>query len=300
MQEYIIKLDKLTKKFGTFDAVNQVNLEIPRCCFALIGPNGSGKSTIISMLLGLSRPSEGTGTIFQYKIWKDREKINEIVGFVPEYTAFNEELTAYDLIKYTLGLRLSTHIPEQYLEEVEISRLFWRKKIKTYSRGMKQRLAIGIAIAANPPVLILDEPLQNLDPIGRESMIKLLRKLRIKGTTILFTSHVIQDIQEIADYIAIINRGKIKFVGHKLLLAQTTGVFEFELKSPNNKLNEIYTLLQDKNKFQSALPYLLEDSIIFKSKTPYSILTWAQSIDREVLIQPTSSGFYKIYEKAME
>ena len=205
----ILKTTDLCKNFKGQMAVNNVSLNIRRnSVYGLLGPNGAGKSTILKMLTGISKPTSGT-IEFNGSEWK-RENLKDI-GALIEMPPLYENLTAYENLKVRttlLGLK-----EEQISEVLEIVGLTdtGKKRAGQFSLGMKQRLGIAIALLNNPKLLILDEPTNGLDPIGIEELRGLIRSFSEKGITVILSSHILSEVQQIADDIGIIAGGVLGY-----------------------------------------------------------------------------------------
>ncbi|QLI80986.1 ABC transporter ATP-binding protein [Chitinibacter fontanus] len=210
----ILELSKSykTKTNGVKLAVNQISLECaPGETFGFIGPNGAGKSTTIKILTGVIQPDSGHAYIFGKDIRNPQSR--QGVGYVPENPYLNDSLTPFDILSCTLQIHGSK--PEQpakhimhWLEELDIAQVS-KKKIRSFSKGMTQRTAIAQALCINPKLLILDEPLSGLDPIGRRDVIQLLNKYKEQGGSIFMTSHVLYDIEQLADNVGFIKDGQL-------------------------------------------------------------------------------------------
>ena len=213
--DYIIKTQGLTKQYKKFTAVNNVSLHIKKgSIYGFLGPNGAGKSTTMKMLLGLTEPTSGTFTIDKKMFPKDRLNILKATGSFIESPAFYGNLTGYenlDIIRRILGL------PEKEVEDaLELVGLseFGNRLAKKYSLGMKQRLGLASALIGRPPILILDEPTNGLDPAGIHEIRNLIKSLpKLYTCTVLISSHMLSEIELIADNIGILNHGNLLFEG---------------------------------------------------------------------------------------
>ena len=217
MSETVIKLENLTKKFGNFTAVNSINLEVRRGeTIGLVGPNGAGKTTTIKMIAKILRPNAGKILIrTNDSELKDLARVSSTVskiGFLIDITNFYN-MTGYQLLKYFAKIQ---RYPKDKLENRidELLELFklseWKhERVRNYSKGMTQKLGIIQAILHDPDIIILDEPQTGLDPLARIEIRKYLRKLSKLGKTIFVASHMLYEIAEICDKIALINYGKI-------------------------------------------------------------------------------------------
>ena len=199
--DYMITTKQLTKKYKTFTAVNNVSLHIRRgSIYGFLGPNGAGKSSTMKMLLGLTAPTKGSFTIDGKQFPKDRLSILREVGSFIEAPSFYANLTGeenLDIIRRILGLSA-----------------FGKRLAKKYSLGMKQRLGLAGALLGRPPILILDEPTNGLDPSGIHEIRNLIQSLpSYYDCTILISSHMLSEIELMADDIGILNYGNLLFEG---------------------------------------------------------------------------------------
>ena len=212
---YIITTEQLTKKYKSFVAVNDVTLHIRKgSIYGFLGPNGAGKSTTMKMLLGLTAPTNGSFTIDGKHFPTDRIAILKEVGSFIESPSFYANLTGkenLDIIRRILGLPQST--VDDALELVGLSEL-GNRLAKKYSLGMKQRLGLAGALLGRPPILILDEPTNGLDPSGIHEIRNLIKSLPdLYDCTVLISSHMLSEIELIADDIGILNHGRLLFEG---------------------------------------------------------------------------------------
>lgn len=209
-----IETDGLTKTYGRITAVDHLSLQVDRGeIFGFLGPNGAGKTTTMRMLLGLVRPTSGSARILDRDIATHLPEVLRRTGSIIENPTFYPYLSGRDnlLVVARLTGAARTRIDE-VLELVDLVEA-QRRRFKTYSLGMKQRLAVGAALLNSPDLLILDEPANGLDPAGIVDMRALMRRLKGEGHTVLISSHVLHEIEQICDRIAILNTGKIAVQG---------------------------------------------------------------------------------------
>ena len=206
----MIETMHLTKEYSDFAAVSDINLHIRKgTVYGFLGPNGAGKSTTMKMFLGLTRPSSGSFTIDGMSHPGDRMKILREVGSFIEAPAFYGNLTGeenLDIIRKILGLPKSS-----VSDALELTGLTpYRKRLaKKYSLGMKQRLGIARAMLHNPDCLLLDEPINGLDPVGIQEVRDILLALAERGTAILISSHILSEMEQLAHRVGILAQGKI-------------------------------------------------------------------------------------------
>ena len=209
----VISAENLTKKYGDLVAVDHVTFQIPQGAITgFVGPNGAGKTTTIRMLLGLVKPSAGSANILAHSI-SEPETYLPYVGAMIEGPAFYPALSGRENLRVLARLG---DFPYQRVDELlELVGLSDRatSKFKTYSLGMKQRLGIAAALLPNPKVLILDEPVNGLDPAGIHEVRNLLRALADKGISIFVSSHILSELEVIADHLVVVDQGKVIFQG---------------------------------------------------------------------------------------
>lgn len=230
--EVVLEINDIAKTFRTgffrkkVPAVRAVSFAIQRGeIFGLVGPNGAGKSTTIKMLLGLVRPDRGEIRMFGQPI--DDVSLRNRIGYLPENPMLYEHLNAVELLDFYGGLfglsrqkRRARSL--ELLELVGLSHALDRP-VSKFSKGMKQRAGIAQALINDPDLIILDEPQSGLDPLGRREIRDLVLSLRKSGKTILFCSHILPDVQDICDRVAMMNRGEVENIGflHELVGSET-------------------------------------------------------------------------------
>ena len=235
MTEYVIETQNLSKSYGNFQAVQNVNMNVEKGrIYGLLGRNGAGKTTTMCMLLGLTEPTEGSIKLFglDARDGKNRKEIYTRIGSIIETPGFYPQLNAVENLKIFSKLR-GDYDPaniEKVLKLVNLSNE--NKPFKNYSLGMKQRLGLAAALVHEPELLILDEPINGLDPAGiieiRDMLLDITSKL---GITVLISSHILSEIELLADEIGIINQGKlIKELTKEELQEQSTKrvIIEFD------------------------------------------------------------------------
>jgi ABC-2 type transport system ATP-binding protein len=208
----VIVTHKLSRWYGNVLGLSDVSLEIEPGITGLLGPNGAGKSTFLKLLSGQIKPSIGGVTIFGRPV-QGNPAIFSRIGFCPEQDAFYEEMTGWEFLTSLLRLfRFSgAEVKSRAEEALAIVDLAGDKDrlIRGYSRGMRQRLKFAQAIAHDPEVLILDEPLSGLDPLGKRKLIRLVRDFRAVGKTVVVSSHVLPEIEALTKNIILIHQGKV-------------------------------------------------------------------------------------------
>ena len=209
MNRYILETKELTKKFGRQKAVDNLSLQIEKnSVYGLLGPNGAGKSTTLKMITGMLHKTSGE-ILFEDKPWSraDLEKIGALIEMPPLY----DNLTAWENLKVrTLLLGLPDSRIKEVLEIVDLKNT-GKKKSGQFSIGMKQRLGIAIALLNHPRLLILDEPTNGLDPLGIQELRDLIKSFPEQGITVILSSHILSEVEQIADHIGIINNGRLEY-----------------------------------------------------------------------------------------
>jgi len=213
-----VSVQNLTRDFGNFRALNAISFGIREGeIFGYIGPNGAGKTTTMKILVGLINSSHGEAFIGGYEVSKKRSETHKLLGYLPQSVAFQEWRTVNQALK-TFG-KLSgltdTKVEEQIPEVLELLGLADAryKKVSHLSGGMIQKVGLAQALLHDPKLLVLDEPLGGLDPLSRHQFKDIVLKLAHNGATVLFSSHILSDVQDVADRIGIINHGKMLQIG---------------------------------------------------------------------------------------
>ncbi len=223
----IISVSNLSKTYASgFQALKAINLDIRRGeIFALLGPNGAGKTTLISIICGIVNPSEGNVSVDGKDIVAEYRAVRSMIGLVPQELATDMFETVWDTVSFSRGLFGKPRDPD-HIEKVLRDLSLWDKKdskIMTLSGGMKRRLLIAKALSHEPRILFLDEPTAGVDVELRKAMWQTVRSLRASGVTIILTTHYIEEAEEMADRIGVINKGEIILVDGKEELMRKLG-----------------------------------------------------------------------------
>lgn len=214
----LVSIEDISKKYKDLKALNNISFEINKGeIFGYIGPNGAGKTTTIKIMVGLLRQTSGQLFISGYSMPEQKEKAHKFIGYMPQNVAFqqwrtvNHALTTFGKLSGVDGSILQNQI-DGLLNLLNIIR-YKNKKISTLSGGTKQKLGIVQALLHKPSLLILDEPLEGLDPESRFQVKKIMKELRDNGTTIFFSSHILSDVEDVANKICLIDCGEIVKIG---------------------------------------------------------------------------------------
>ncbi|MBM9506012.1 ABC transporter ATP-binding protein [Actinacidiphila acididurans] len=205
----VIGIDKVSRWFGNVVAVNDITMTIGPGVTGLLGPNGAGKSTLISMMAGFLAPSTGAVTLDGATVWRN-EQVYRQVGIVPEREAMYDFLTAREFVVANAelhGLPDPGAAAQRALATVEMQ-YAQDRRIDTYSKGMRQRAKMASALVHNPSVLLLDEPFNGMDPRQRLQLMELLRRMGAEGRTVLFSSHILEEVEQLAHHIEVVVAGR--------------------------------------------------------------------------------------------
>src|SRR5262245_33370698 len=223
----VISVSNLSKVYGSsFKALSNINLEIKRGeIFALLGPNGAGKTTLISIICGIANPTSGSVSVGGHDIIKNFRAARSLIGLVPQELHTDSFETVWGTVSFSRGLFGKPKNPA-HIEKVLKDLSLWDKKdsqISTLSGGMKRRVMIAKALSHEPQILFLDEPTAGVDVELRKGMWEVVRTLQASGVTIILTTHYIDEAEEMADRIGVINKGEIILVEDKAGLMQKLG-----------------------------------------------------------------------------
>lgn len=237
--EYAIIAKDLHKSFGKQVVLDGINLKVKRgTVFALLGPNGAGKTTTVNILTTLLKANKGTATIEGYDVIKDADEVRSIIGLTGQYAAVDEILSGRENLRmmgrlYHLSKSDAHRRTEELLEQFGLTEAADRAA-KTYSGGMRRRLDLAASLIASPPIIFLDEPTTGLDPRSRITMWEIIQKLIDGGSTILLTTQYLEEADQLADQIAVIDGGKVIAQGTADELKQKVGKERIELVFPTD------------------------------------------------------------------
>jgi ABC-2 type transport system ATP-binding protein len=224
----ILEAHHLSKKFGDFAAVKGVSFSIERGeIFSLLGPNGAGKTTTISMLSCLIPPSSGDASIAGYSISKDPMGVKRLIGIVPQEVALYDTLSARENLVFwgrmygMSGLTLRQRV-EKILGQIGLLDKA-DQRVETYSGGMKRRVNIGVGLLHRPQIIYMDEPTVGIDPQSRRNILETVKELNQQGMTVLYTTHYMEEAQELSDRVGIIDHGELIALGTQKELTQMVG-----------------------------------------------------------------------------
>ncbi len=237
----MIQIAALTKKFGDLEAVSSLDLVVPKGeVFGFLGPNGAGKTTTIRVMVGLTPPTSGSVTIGGHDIVKNPRQAKSVTGFIPDTPYLFEKLTGYEFLRFS-GRLYGMESSVVNSESMRLMSFFdlsdWGDQlVESYSHGMKKRLAMAAALLHDPKVIIVDEPMVGLDPLGARKVRGLFRELASRGATVFLTTHELSTAEEICDRIGIIHHGRLIGVGDVEELSSRA-------KIPGSRLEEVFLRL---------------------------------------------------------
>jgi ABC-2 type transport system ATP-binding protein len=227
----ILQVQNLVKKYGDFTAVKGISFDIKEGeIFSLLGPNGAGKTTTISMLSTLYTPTSGDAVIDGHSVTKEPMAVRRVIGVVPQDIALYEDLTAHENLVFwgqmhgLSGKPLATRVSE-VLEQIGLTDKA-KNRVKTYSGGMKRRVNIGVGLLHKPRLLFMDEPTVGIDPQSRRAILDTVKDLNRQGMTLLYTTHYMEEAQELSDRVGIIDNGELIALGTQKELTQQVGQTE--------------------------------------------------------------------------
>ena len=224
----ILEVKDLVKKYGDFTAVKGISFDIQAGeVFSLLGPNGAGKTTTISMLSTLYAPTAGEATIAGHSVTREPMAVRNLIGVVPQELALYDDLSARENLVFwgqmygLSGRALKTRV-EEVLEQIGLADKA-RNRVKTYSGGMKRRVNIGVGLLHKPQLLFMDEPTVGIDPQSRRAILDSVKALNQQGMTVLYTTHYMEEAEELSDRVGIIDHGELIAVGTQAELNRKVG-----------------------------------------------------------------------------
>lgn len=205
----LVQTDSLSKRYGAITALDQCNLEVEQGeVFGLLGPNGAGKTTLLRLLLGFLRPSSGRATIGPFDCYRQSVRVRREVSYLPGEARLFRQMRGRDVLAFFTQVRRGgDYLRAQHFADrlqLDLSR-----RVALMSTGMRQKLALAITLAAETPLIILDEPTSNLDPTVRSTVIQMVAEAKAAGRTVLFSSHVLSEVEQVCDRVVILNSGQV-------------------------------------------------------------------------------------------
>lgn len=273
-EDYAITATGLVKSFGTNHVLQGIDLKIKRgTMFALLGPNGAGKTTTVKILSTLLKADGGVVTIEGFDVRDDADKVRSIIGLTGQSAAVDELLTGRENLVmmgrlYRLTKDSAKARAQELLEDFDLVKAAERP-VKTYSGGMRRRLDLAVSLIATPPIIFLDEPTTGLDPRSRLAMWDIINNLKAQGTTILLTTQYLEEADQLADRIVVIDGGKVIAEGTASELKAKVGKDRLELN------------FDDRKSLQAA-KIALGSAVVDSNETEYSVTTVINDTNRDV------------------
>ena len=206
----MIQIENLTKHYGEVRAVHDLTMEVRQGeVLGLLGPNGSGKTTTIRLILGMLRPTSGRASVAGHDCWDDSLAVRELVSYLPGELRLFGAMTGFGTLRFLSDLRGGSAYDRAVAIADQIMQLDLKRKVRTYSTGMKQKLALAQVFADPVDVLILDEPTSALDPSARQDVLGLVADARSRGQTVIFSGHVLPEVEQVADRVAVMRLGEL-------------------------------------------------------------------------------------------
>lgn len=294
---------RLSKRYGSLVAVNELDLRVERGeVFGLLGPNGSGKTTTILMLLGLTEPSSGSVRVLGYDPVREPLSVKRRVGYLPDTVGFYDELTGFENLRYTASLnglrgrRVDTRI-EELLVSMGLDDAAHRP-VRTYSRGMKQRLGLADVLLKEPEFVILDEPTLGLDPQAAHEFLERIRELKNRGLTVLLSSHLLHQVQTVTDRVGLFRKGRMALVGSVPELARRVlgGAYRIRMRVEGTGLEPALTGLPGVLKVRrEGADLLLESERDLRAEAARAVVHTGGKLLSLDLEEPSLDEIYRRY-----
>ena len=257
----VIKLSDVSKNFGRKQALDHVNLEVPSgVVFALLGENGAGKTTMIRILTGSLKPDSGTASVMGLDCIRDGRQIRRKAGYVSDSPAMYEWMTADEIGWFTSAF-YDDEFPARYRESLAGFGIPAGVKLKNMSKGQRAKVALALAVSHDPELLILDEPTSGLDPMVRRQFLESMVDRAALGRTVLLSSHHINEVERVADWIAIIHQGQLKVVQPLQVLRDSTSVVTATLEHSDAAVSPPRGTLLSEAKNGRQMRWLVRDLV---------------------------------------
>jgi|YelNatPaOPRAMG01_1025707.scaffolds.fasta_scaffold48973_2 ABC-type multidrug transport system, ATPase component len=250
-----IELQEISKKYGELEVLNRISLKVePRCCYCLLGKNGAGKSTLLNIVSDLIQPDSGALTVFGYDYQRNSTEIKRLIGVLPEHLPLVDELTGmqylnlvglfYSIDSYKLNARIESLV-SYFFEETT----FLQKRIESYSKGMKMKLAFCSVLLHKPQVLILDEPFNGWDPVSVNLLIEFLNSFLGEDRIILMSSHDLLYVDKVATHIGVLDKSKLIY---------NSSLQDFKSGGKSKIEQSLLNILQVESKTKSDIAWVFE------------------------------------------
>lgn len=295
-QKITVSTEDILVRFGSVIALNNFSVNIPETVVGLLGPNGAGKTTFTRVILGLIKPERGEIRVAGIDPHIHPTKIRDMVGYMPEDQCLINNMNATQLVSYMgelsgLQKEAAKKRAHTVLDFVNLGEERYRE-ISTYSTGMRQRVKLAQAIVHDPPLLLLDEPTNGMDPDGRREMLKLIQRIGASGKTVVVTSHILHEIQQLCEYIILLREGRNIAAGSIAELLQGKGgkyritVRNGKIKDFISELEELFVLESKENKrgeYSLIVNGIQESKNIFSLANQYNVQIRSFRVQRPIL-----------------
>ncbi len=285
-----IEFENLSKNFGEKKAVDNLSLQVPEgSIFGFLGPNGAGKTTTVKMMLGLLRPDGGRGRVLNRDIGRESEAIRSKVGYVAEVQEMYRYMTVQEIISFCKPFypHWNDLLVKKYLDFFQLPA---REKIKSLSKGMKTQLALILGMAPEPELLVLDEPTSGLDTINRQEFLRIiLEEIAVQGKTVFLSSHLLHDVERVADQVAILNQGKLIDIrpidNLKTSVKKIRVVFQKDVPEELFSQPGIQSYTREENAYLLSVEDNLQEILNSLKKYPYFVLDIINQNLEEIFIE---------------
>lgn len=256
----IIKTDSLTVRYGPRIALNELSLDLPPGIVGLLGPNGAGKSTLIKTLLGFLTPASGSAEVFSQPVSGGVRELRQRLGYFPERSVLVPGLSSIDTVALAgelggLPQRAALERAHEVLWFAGLGEARYRL-VEGFSTGMLQRNKLAMAMVHDPELLLLDEPTSGMDPIGRRQMLELIGEVKKRGMSVLLSTHLLHDVEQVCDHVAVLEKGRLAMAGSLSELRQEPGwVYEIRVREERTGAfkRAIETLVEDLSEDRDGL-----------------------------------------------
>ena len=279
----------LTKRFGQFVALDRCSLTVPRGeILGLLGPNGAGKTTLIRLLMGFMQPTSGTAKIDGLDCYRDSVEVHRRVAYVPGDARLFRHLRGRDVLRFFAEIR-GQRGARRGFELADRLKLDTRRRVAFMSTGMRQKLALAVTLAAEVELMILDEPTANLDPNVRGEVSQMIQEARVAGQTVLFSSHVLSEVEEVCDRVVIVREGRLV---HSQVMADLRRQHRIRARLAGDLLP-----LPESLRDEVTVCELSQDQLLVETPSELSkVLAWLTSLPiHEVKIEPI--GLRAVYDR---
>lgn len=302
----VIETHQLTKRYGSFVAVDQLTFSLGAGqVFGLLGPNGAGKTTTILMLLGLTEPTSGRVRVLGLDPTRNPLQVKAQVGYLPDQIGFYDELTARENVSYVARLNgLSRSEAHQRINQA-LTRMGLAsvadKRVRTFSRGMRQRLGLAELLIKQPRIIIMDEPTLGLDPEAAQAFLQLIRELKHDGITVMLSSHMLHQVQAVCDRVGLFHQGKLVLEGSVSELARQVlgGAYRILVKAeqPSAEVAQALHDLPGVLRIQQPLPteYVVEAAHDLRADAAQAVLDAGGRLTGLDIAEPNLDEIYTRY-----